>query len=186
MNDPDVIRLYFERREEAVAETKNKYGGYCLAIARRILQDERDAEEAVSDALLAAWETIPPNEPASLSAYVGRLCRNAAIDKRRRNSASKRGGGAYDAVLDELQNVSGGASPETEAEGRELSEAINRFLGGLPKNKRVIFVQRYWYMMTEEEIARERLMTAGAVKMQLKRMRTALKAMLLQEGLYRG
>lgn len=186
MNDPDIIKLFFDRSEEAISQTELKYGAYCRSVAQRILRDPRDAEEAAADALLAAWRSIPPNSPERLSAYVAKLCRNAAISKLRRRSAAKRGGGGYDAALEELGEIAGGFSPEAEAESREIKDAINRFLAGLPKKKRTVFVQRYWYLMTEEEIAQDALMTVGAVKMQLSRMRTKLKEQLLKEGMYRG
>lgn len=186
MTDPDIIKLFFERSEEAISQTENKYGAYCRSVAMRILRDSRDAEEAASDAMLAAWRSIPPNSPECLSAYVAKLCRNAAISMVRKNAAAKRGGGGYDAALDELGEIAGSSSPEAEAESQELAGTINRFLEGLPKRNRRIFVQRYWYLMTEEEIAQDALMTAGAVKMQLSRMRTKLKEQLLKEGMYHG
>ena len=184
MNDPEIIALYFDRREAAVSETKRKYGAYIRSIAGRILRDERDAEEAVSDAYLKAWESIPPQRPESLGAYMGRLCRNAALDRAKRNSREKRGGGEYELVLGEIEEIAGADTPEKAAESRAFSEALNGFLEGLPKKKRAIFVQRYWYLLSVREIAAEQTMSEAAVKMQLSRMRTGLKEVLLKEGLY--
>ncbi|MBO4562004.1 MAG: sigma-70 family RNA polymerase sigma factor [Clostridia bacterium] len=183
MNDPDVIKLYFERSEQAVSETKQKYGNYMRSIAKRILRDERDVEEVVSDAVLAAWNSIPPESPRDLAAYLGRLCRNAAVDRARANSRKKRGGGEYEAVLDEIAELvpSAEAGPEEAAERLAVTGAINGFLASLPKKKRTMFVQRYWYLMSEGEIAREHLMTRSAVSMQLSRLRAALKEHLKKE-----
>lgn len=185
MNDPDVIKLYFKRSEQAVSETKLKYGRYCRAIAKRILRDERDVEEVVSDSILSAWNSIPPETPRDLGAYLGRLCRNLAIDRARMNTRKKRGGGEYDLVLDEIKELASGEQMQEETVERlAFTAALNGFLSGLPKKKRSIFVQRYWYLMSEEEIAREHLMTRPAVRMQLSRLRAALKEHLEKEGVY--
>ena len=184
MNDPDIIELYFERSEEAIAATREKFGAYFASVARRILRDPRDAEEAASDALLAAWDSIPPNKPSDLKSYLGRLCRNAAIDISRRNSREKRGGGEAEAALFELSLLASPDSPEREAESREFTAELNGFLEGLPPKMRRLFVQRYWYLMSTREIARDNTMTEAAVKMQLSRTRAELKAFLIRKGMF--
>ena len=184
MNDPDIIRLYLERSEAAVSESKTKYGGYLRAIARRILADPRDAEEAEADAYFKAWSTIPPERPKSLSAYLGRLCRNSAIDIRRRTSRGKRGGGAYDEALNELTMLTSGEDiAENAVNGAAFAEAVNGFLAALPEKKRRIFVQRYWYFMSPAEIARDNFTTKSAVDMQLSRLRASFGEYLKKEEL---
>lgn len=185
MKDSEIIELYFERSEYAVEHTRSKYGGLLRSIARRILRDERDAEEAVEDACFKAWNSIPPNSPQNLSAYLCRLCRNTAIDRAKRNTSLKRGGGEYESVLDELSLPSSeGDMADSAVDRIALTEAINRFLGSLSKENRRIFIQRYWYMCTSEEIAAEHFITPAAVRMKLSRMRTKLKETLITEGLY--
>ena len=61
MEDREIVALYWDRSEAAVAETQARYGPYCLAIARRILGSGEDAEECVNDVWLAAWNSIPPH-----------------------------------------------------------------------------------------------------------------------------
>ena len=60
MTDSDIIRLFFDRDEQAIAETTAKYGKYCMTIAKDILDSEQDAEECVSDVYLKVWNSIPP------------------------------------------------------------------------------------------------------------------------------
>ena len=185
MRDPEIIGLFFSRSEEAIEASRLRYGAYMYSVASRILLDPRDAEETVADALLSAWNSIPPNEPQKLGAYLAKLVRNAALDRMKRNVSKKRGGGECELVLDEMAElIPGGEGPEERAEANAVSETINAFLRKLPAKKRRIFVQRYWYLMSEEEIAADQMTSKAAVAMQLSRMRASLKELLEKEGLY--
>lgn len=63
MEDQQIIRLFFERSEQAITELSRKYGALCFQIADNILDDPQDAEECVNDAWLGAWNSIPPAAP---------------------------------------------------------------------------------------------------------------------------
>ena len=102
MEDSAILRLYWQRDEQAIRETETKYGAYCRTIARGILSDQEDAEESVSDAWLRAWESIPPKRPEKFSAYLGKLTRNLCLSRLRERSARKRGGGELPLALEEL------------------------------------------------------------------------------------
>ena len=180
MDDKDIIELYFQRSEEAVAQTERKYGGYCGVIARNILHSAEDAEECVNDTWGRAWDSIPPTRPDRLSVFLGRITRRLAIDRYRKNSAKKRGSGEVALCLDELAEcVSGGSI----AEDYILKDAIDRFLRGLKAETAELFMLRYWYMQPIKTIAARRSVSEGAVKMQLKRTRAALRQFLETEGI---
>lgn len=175
-----IVGLFFERSETAVSEAEAKYGRYCKSVAFRIVGDEGDAEECFNDALLAAWNTIPPQKPERLSSYLAKLTRNAALDRYDRRRAAKRGGGECDAILDE-------ASVFTPvdcdiADNLALRETITRFLRSLPKETRIIFMRRYWYMMSVHEIARSLSCGESRVKSTLSRTRGKLRKFLEKEG----
>lgn len=91
MDDKQIICLFFERSEQAITELSQKYGDLCMKIARSILNDPQDAEECVNDAWLGAWNSIPPQSPDPLRAYICRIVRNHALKKYRANTALKRG-----------------------------------------------------------------------------------------------
>ena len=76
MEDIDIVELFFQRSEEAVAEAQKKYGTFCRKLAMDLLREPRDAEECVNDTWQAAWQTIPPQRPGMLGAYLGRITRN--------------------------------------------------------------------------------------------------------------
>ena len=73
MEDKQIIELYNERSEAAISETAEKYGKYCYTIAYHILDNEQDSEECVNDTYLKTWETIPPQYPNKLSAFLGKI-----------------------------------------------------------------------------------------------------------------
>jgi RNA polymerase sigma-70 factor (ECF subfamily) len=126
--------------------TSEKYGSYCLSIAKNILDNQEDAEECVNDTYLHAWNSIPPNRPKILSTYLGKIVRNLSFNVYKRNKAEKRGSGQIALVLDEPSAiVADSKNQEDEWNRKLLVSAINAFLSELPTEKRKIIVCRYWY-----------------------------------------
>lgn len=184
MDDSEILDLYFARSEQAIAETDRKYGAYCFHIANHILSNPSDAEESVNDAYYSAWRLIPPRRPQRFSAFLGKLTRNLSIDRWRRNTAEKRGGGETQLLLDELDEcVSGSESPETDLLHKELASTLNRYLRTLPESDRVVFLLRYYYANTQVEIAQRLGLSPNQVKYILQRARKHLANALKKEGL---
>lgn len=183
MDDEKIIKLYWDRNEEAITESERKYGTYCAAIAKNILGSNHDAEECVNDTWLKAWQSMPPHRPNLLSVFLGKITRNLSLSRWRYASAEKRGSGQRELVLEELEQViSGKDSVEQEIDRKELLGAINAFLTALPEKKRSIFLCRYWYMDSVGEIALRFGMTENAVSVTLNRLRKKLKEYLLEGG----
>lgn len=183
MEDNGIIELYFSRSEQAIAETDRKYGGFCYSIAYNILFNREDSEESVSDTYLSAWNAIPPTRPGILSSFLGKITRNLSLDKWRRRTASKRGGGEVPLALEELEQcVSDGETPERAYERKELEVSINRFLDLLPPTERNVFLCRYWYLDSIGEIAETFGFTMAKVNSMLRRTREKLRRQLEKEG----
>ncbi|MBR6173412.1 MAG: sigma-70 family RNA polymerase sigma factor [Eubacterium sp.] len=183
MEDERIIQLYWDRDEKAIEESSVKYGAYCMHISRNILQTEEDAEECVNDTWLHAWNSLPPQKPSVLSAFLGKLTRNLAFDRYRKLHRKKRGGHSVELVLDELgEIVSGKDDPEGLVQEKELKEAINQFLLELPEEKRVLFIKRYWYSCSISEIAEAMGMSSNSVSVNLNRLRQKLKGFLYERG----
>ena len=183
MDDESIIALFFARSEQAICEVRDKYGRACTSVAYRILSSREDSEECVSEALLCAWNAIPPERPAHLRAYLEKITRNRAIMRIRSMQAQKRGGGAYDLALSELRDcITDGETPEDVLLKRQIGESIGRFLRSQPKERRVIFVLRYWYFYSTGEIADRLELREGTVRSMLFRLRKELKTHLEQEG----
>lgn len=184
MEDSQIIDLYFSRDQQAIQQTDKKYGRFCRQIAWSILSNQEDSEESVSDTYLTAWNSIPPTRPSQLSAFLAKITRHVSLDRWRRNSAEKRGGGETAVALEELEEcISGGSTPEAVLQAKELRAALNRFLGQLPQRERVLFVSRYWYLRPVKELAEKTGMSESSVKTQLFRTRGKLRRFLMEEGL---
>lgn len=178
MEDQLIIKLFFERSESAIAELSAKYGAVCERIAYRILGDERDAEECVNDACLVVWDSIPPEEPDPLQAYVYRIVRNLSLKKYHYNTAQKRNS-YYDAALEEIADcLESRQSVEGELEYRELIGEVNAFLGTLKQKDRVIFIRRYWYLESVSDIADSLGLSRNSVTVNLHRTRKKLRKYL--------
>lgn len=183
MEDHVIVRLYWERDEQAILATAEKYGGYCMAIARNIVGSREDAEECVNDTWWKAWCSMPPHKPDVLATFLGKITRNLSFNRYKHNMAEKRGGGELSAVLDELSEVvSGRNTLEQEVDFRQLLCAIDSFLDSLSPEKRSIFLCRYWYTYSVSEIAARHGMREGAVSMKLNRLRRNLRVYLLERG----
>ncbi len=183
-DDAEIIALYFRRNERAITETALKYGKNCHGIAYRILENAEDADECTNDTWMRTWNAIPPDEPQNFLAYLIVIVRRLAIDRFRSLGRSKRGSNQTTVVLDELAEcISDNTSVEQETEHRLLRERIQAFLRSLPKEQRVMFVQRYTYMLSVKEIAKQNGFSESKVKVTLLRVRNTLREMLEQEGL---
>lgn len=183
MDDRQIIDLYFARQEQAIEETAKKYGKYCFAIARNILQNRSDAEETVNDTYIGAWNSIPPHYPAILSTYLGKITRRLALKRWTANRTQKRGGGETALALEELAGcIPSDFDVESRMEMTELTRILNGFVRNLPQPNRNIFLCRYWYLDSIEAIARRYGFSQSKVKSMLSRTRKKLYAHLQKEG----
>lgn len=183
MEDEQIIGLYWSRSERAIAETANKYGGCCRAIAYNILHDDRDAEECLNDTYLRAWGAMPTQRPNCLAAFLGRITRNLSLDRYQRSAAKKRGRGQTILALEELAGcVPGEDSVEGAFDERALVESLEQFLLALPRLKREVFIRRYWYLSSIRDIAGDYGMSESKTASMLHRTRIQLKAHLKEEG----
>lgn len=180
MTDKDIMHLLFERSETVIAEIESRYKKQCMRVARNILHNEQDAEECFNDALLKLWNTVPPNEPRSLFAYLSVITRNIALDRYRYLSADKRGETAL--VFEELENC---ISNSDYFEENELAEILNDFLNDEETENRKIFLLRYYEGNSICLISQMLSLPQASVKMRLSRMRKRLKKQLVKKGVYK-
>ena len=181
MEDLQIIGLLFQRSETAIFALQQKFGGLCRSIISNILPDSRDVEECMSDAFLRVWNSIPPQRPERLDSYIARIARNVALDRYDYNTASMRNTGMT-LAFEELALYLPSRDQETDAV--EFKSFINRFLRGLPKASRMMFVRRYWYGESIAQIADAFECSEEKVKSTLFRTRNKLRQAMIKEGIY--
>ena len=108
MDDANIVQLYWDRNEQAIPATADKYESYCTSIAKNILGNHEDTEECVNDTYLNAWNSMPPHRPSILSTFLGKIVRNLSFNRYKHNTADKRGGGELPVVLEELSDLVSG------------------------------------------------------------------------------
>lgn len=180
IKDDDIIKLYHARDERAIEMTRQVYGQGLLRLAGRFLSKE-DAEECLNDTFLSAWNRIPPDHPVYFSAWLAKICRNAALNRIRRDRAQKRSAEriAFDGEIEEC-------IPDEKAMDeigvRETGQLISAYLRGQPELRRRLFLRRYWYGDPVAELAERYSMSESNVKTTLYRMRGGLREYLSKEG----
>jgi len=183
MEDKRILSLLWERAENAIIALSAAFGKRLQHTAMNILGNHHDAEESVNDTYLAVWNAIPPGKPDPLAPYVYRIGRNVALNHLREKTAQKRDS-SYDLSLDELAGSIAGPDLWEQLSARELGRAMDVFLDTVSRENRVIFLRRYWFGDSVQDIAKALSLTPGAVSIRLGRTRDKLKVYLTEEGFY--
>lgn len=183
MEDEKIIGLYWDRNEDAIVETSSKYGKLCFLIANNILANHEDSEECVNDTYLGLWNAIPKQRPSRFSVFVSRITRNLALKKFEYLSAAKRNPEAVCSFEELGECVSGKEYVENELENRRIEQAIDAFLWQQGEEKRNIFIRRYWYFESIENICKRTGYSQSKIKSMLFNMRQKLRDYLESEGI---
>ncbi len=184
LSDNRIIDLYWERDEDAIAATNEKYGKYLYTISYNILRDRPDCDECVNDTYLAAWNKIPPARPTVLQRFLSKIARNISVDKYRRVHAQKRVPPELTVSLDELEECIEGIAMENEDEAvSKISGVLEAYLWGLSEQERFLFVCRYYYADPVANIAKMLNVSDKTVYRDLSKIREGLRAALAKEGI---
>ena len=180
MTDKDIIQLFLARNERGIEETEKVYGGWLLRIAEELLSKE-DAEECVSDTYLSMWNHIPPDRPCHFFAYAVRILRNHVKNRLKAMNAGKRS-----AEVIELSEELAACLPDPKACTEEeailnVSDDLNRFLQKQTREKQDLFILRYWYGKSIEEIAERYKLSESKVRTILYRMKNDLRRLVREE-----
>ena len=182
MQDIEIIELYLKRDEKAIEESDRKYGIFVNRIAAKLLDDDRDLEECVSDVWVSLWKQIPPNNPTNFKAYVAKIARNLSIKKFEYNRASKRDM-SLEVSFDEIEEIMPDKDIHKDIDDGAISKAISNFLRKENQINRNIFVLKYFYFESIEDIANKYDFSESKVKSILFRTRNKLKNHLKKEGI---
>lgn len=182
-DDNEIIDQYLRREEGAIRLTADKYGSRLRTLAKGITRDFRLAEECENDTYLKTWEAIPPNEPRDyFFAFLARITRHLSLDVLRAQGRSKRRAELSEFTREMEECIPAPDDVECRIDAMALGEILSEFLRSLPKERRLIFLRRYWYLDSVREIARSLSVSESKVKSALFRTRNELRAYLLKEG----
>lgn len=158
---------------DAFHEIVGRHGPAMLRYASRTLNDRGDAEEAVQDAFVAAWRTLPDfRGDSTLRTWLFTITRRKAIDLVRRKRP-------LPVTDDELLERAVGATPgPSVGEGSGFVEALDTALAALPESQRSVWLLREVEEMSYAEIAQVQRTTETAVRGKLARARAGLQTML--------
>ena len=160
--DGDVVRAVLagdiERYAELVARYRDRYARY----AARILGSADDAEDAVQDALVRAYDQLPQcREPDNFVGWFFLILRNRCFAERRRSRDT--------APLEAAGAVVTADRADREMEAAERRRALQQALRGLTPEQREVFVLKHVEELSYDEIA-ERLGTSvPSLKMRMHR-----------------
>ncbi len=181
--DKDIVKMFLERNENAIAESKNKYGGRIRRISYNITEDRSAAEEVENDTYFTAWESIPPNEPYTyFYAFLARIARHLSLTLCRNRNRLKRNAHIVELSMEMEQCIPSDGDIADKLEGDILAEKISGFLMTKSEEKRGIFMRRYWFLDSVKSISRRFGLKESNVKTILFRMRNELKDYLEREG----
>lgn len=182
MDDNKIIALFFARNQDAIRHTDAAYGRRLFCLAKRIVQNDQDAEESVSDTYLQAWNTIPPQRPTHFYAYIAKICRNFSLKKLDWKNAQKRKAEIV-ALTQEMESCIPDTARKNELDARELGRLLDAFLRTQTPENQMVFLRRFWYADTVGEIAARYGISESAVQMRLNRTKNRLSAYLAKEGI---
>ena len=182
MDDSKIIELFFARNEDAIKHTDDAYGRRLFHLADNIVHNDQNAEESVNDTYMKAWDTIPPQRPEHLFAYIAKICRNFALKRIDWQKAKKRNAEVV-TLTQEMENCIPDTYRDMEADERELGRILDAFLRTLTPENQMVFLRRYWYVDTIAEIAVRYGISESAVQMRLNRTRSKLAMYLAKEGI---
>ena len=186
MQDNEIVELFWKRDQSAILQSSVKYGKSLEHTSYSILRSEEDAKECVQDTYLAAWNSMPTDRPDYLGSYLLKIVRNVSIDLYRRQRAKKRSFGAT-IMYEELSECIPDNSPSVfdRMENGALARLINTFLEELDREKRIVFVRRYFYSDSIDDISQMLGISQSKIKSMLMRMRQRLAQLIRSEGLYK-
>ena len=183
MDDTKIVELFLARDEASIKMAAEKYGHRLRLLSYGIVGDMQTAEECENDTYLEAWKSIPPNEPKDyLYAFLARITRHISLNCCRDRARLKRSAFICELSSEMEECIPLSSGGDGFIDDFLLGEALNGFLGKLDEEKRSIFIRRYWFFDSIDDISKRFGISESKVKAVLFRSRIKLKKHLEKEG----
>jgi RNA polymerase sigma-70 factor (ECF subfamily) len=154
--------------ERAFEVLIRRYGPLMRAYAARLLGDSGEADDAVQDAYVTAWQQLATLQDANaFKSWLMRILSRKCVDRIRARQD-------HDDILDHEQQAPEVSMPESAAVARSREEALSIALDSLPEQQRRCWILREIAEHSYEEIAEELLLPVSTVRGLLARARRAL------------
>ena len=182
LHDDEIIELYFDRDERAIAETDRKYGAYLCTLGMNILDNKQDTEECVNDTYIKTWDSIPPNHPQIFKAFLSKIMRNVSLDKLKYYKAQRR---VPQNVIDSLSDYANVSAPtdDKDYESYLIGKVVNNYLKSASDRKVYVFMSKYFFFMKSADIAKKLGCSRSSLERELSEIRDELKCALGDEGI---
>ena len=188
MTEAELITKAAQGDEDAFAQLVDAHQSKVYGLTLRLTGSPEDAMELTQETFFNAWRGLPSfHQNSKFSTWLYRLATNASIDflrkeKQRRSLSIS----PLSTDEDDDQHISDipdhRFTPQSEAERRELQEAVHRGLSKLSDEHRQVLVLRELNGLTYGEIAHVLNIEEGTVKSRISRARVALRKILLEDG----
>ena len=134
------------------------------------------------EAYAEVWKSIPPRRPKYFFAFLASICRHLSLNRVDWKQAAKRRAHVVP-LTEEMENCIPDTVHERQMEAKELGRLLDLFLESLPKDSRLIFLRRYWYVDSVQDIAARYALRENTAKSILFRTREKLRRYLAGEGI---
>lgn len=146
LSDERLLILLSGKSESAFRELYQRYWVRLYTSARRVLRDEKSAEDVVQEVFIDLWKKDSYGHIENFSAYLHQAVRFKTLMALRKNKISDHHLAVYREIVPE--NV-----PNQELQFSELQEEIAYHLEQLPPRCREIFYKSRFEHMKNQEIA---------------------------------
>jgi len=172
MHDAELAALAQAGDRGAFGELVRRYAAKARRVARAVLGDPDDADDAAQDGFLLALRHLGRYDPdRPFGPWLLRIVANAATDRRRRRRVR-----TVEAIPPTVRAA--GPAPDREADRRAMHAALERALGTLPERQRVAVVLFDVEGYTHGEIAHVLGIPVGTVRSHVFHARRALRGAL--------
>lgn len=160
---------------DAFRQLIERHAGRLLAVAKRILNDEAEAEDVVQETLLKLWQSAAELEsgPAGIGGWLRQVCRNGSIDRLRRRKPTTE--------IGDISEVAEPALALQAVDDGDVRDRVNHALAQLPERQRLALALFHYEGMSLAETAEAIAVSAEAVESLLARARRKLRKELEQD-----
>ena len=184
MTEEEIAVSLKKEPDKAIAYIKKEYGMLIRFVIGNILEAPEEIDECEEDTYVSIWENADAIDVKTIKAYIMRIARNKALERYRYLNAGKRSR-KLTVYLEELdEELAAENIFEKKAESEELYNCINDFLSGLKAISRKLFILRYWYDASTEDISKMTGFSKSKIESDIIRTKKKLKNYLKERCNY--